>query len=980
MAAIIAKGNATIEVNPEETEAKLIFTPDPEGLGWDADAVIKLIGENRLSPPPSSKELEPFLQKAAKAKNTNPMETVIFEGTPPEQPAGETVNWETLPVPGDIEPLKDETLANAPPPQLFRIKTERIKHESIVKKPNPLPFLPPKEETVVTWEKKELREKAEVNPELLQLAFAERGKKLGTITLAKPGKPGKSVFNKPIPPEAAGDGTYLLGAGLHREKTDVKALYSGLLRIGENWADIVPLSKHIWSVDKGSDGVTLFFKFEPGDRRFPLPSGADIIAAAVEKGAAEENLIPENDIDDAIAESVKTGVAVLAFSLFEVQEAMARVDISPDKLEAVLNLRKGLAGALPLEMKAVSQALRDSKVQGIDMEKLKADIKTFMEGPETVLSDYPLAQGKAATRGKDREVQLTVTPFEEAEAKLILERIKTISPDKFSSDGAVVFPLPDITALALVEKGAVAARMVEPSAGEAGKDVFGNITPGLPGNDPDLKLFRGLAQHGADITASLGGLLLIHAAEKSFRGQVLDYRDAAVQVKISGDAMEAAVELTAEAGAGRPLTAETVIRALTEAGVVKGIDNSAAAAACAQAKSKGGSVVRALAFGELPQPRGAPRITWLLPELRSAALRPGTGARSVPVKAGQELAKIYPGPEEAVPGFDVKGTELPAENAVSLSVSHDDTVRETPRGDALILSAAFAGNLLYDGKDLKISNIQSVQGDVGKATGNISFSGELRISGKVESGYSVVGGGNVLIGGGAEQALVSAGGKVVITGGVKGAGKGVVRARGAIEAAFVDTATMLAVEDIKVKSGCVACNIKTNGKLIITGETGKLIGGVCRARHGVDAHDVGNEKGRVTEISFGQDYLIKDQIETAEGEIEKVHAALKQIEAKITGAVNNPAALNAARAEKVKLMKLLEQLKKKVFGLGGLNDKFEEHHESELRVRGTIYPGVVMESHGRYREIHQLHTAVIFYFDKETGQIKERSAAPEPLS
>jgi uncharacterized protein (DUF342 family) len=623
-------------------------------------------------------------------------------------------------------------------------------------------------------------------------------------------------------------------------------------------------------------------------------------------------------------------------------------------------------------MKAISQALKDSKVQGIDTEKLRADLKTFMEGPETVLQDYPLVEGKVSTRGKDREVQLAVKTLEEDQVKSIMERIKTVSPDKFSSDGSIVFPLPEVTALALVEKGAVAARMIEPSAGEPGKDVFGNVMPGLPGNDPDLKLLRGLEQHGSNITASLGGLLLIYATEKSFRGQVLDYRDAAVQVKISDDAMAAVCDLTVEISAGRPLTAEMVIKALSEAGVVKGIDKHEVEHACAIAKSQGICAARVLAFGEPSLPKSVPRIKWLVHELRCAGLRPGTKARPAPVKAGQELAEIYPGAEAALPGFDVRGTELPAENTVPLTVSHDASIKEVPRGDCLVLSAVFAGNVVYDGKELKISNVQNVQGDVGKTTGNIKFAGELRISGKVEGGYSVIGGGNVLIGGAAEQALISAGGKTVIAGGVKGAGKGVIRAH-SIETAFVDTATLLAVEDIKVKSGCVACNIKTNGKLFISAETGKLIGGVCRARHGVNVQDLGSEKGRLAEISFGQDYLLKDQIDITEGKIGKIQAGLKQIEAKIAAAANNNAALNAARVEKVKLLKLLEQLKKKVFGLGGLNDQFEEHHDSEVRIRGKVYPGVVLESHGRYREIHQIRTGTVFYFDKETGQIKERA-------
>jgi uncharacterized protein (DUF342 family) len=339
------------------------------------------------------------------------------------------------------------------------------------------------------------------------------------------------------------------------------------------------------------------------------------------------------------------------------------------------------------------------------------------------------------------------------------------------------------------------------------------------------------------------------------------------------------------------------------------------------------------------------------------------------VAAGTAIADISPGLPEAKAGFDVKGTVLDPEQGITVIVNRDDSIKETPQGTGVRLTAARSGNLIYDGKDLKISSVQEVKGDVGKATGNINFSGELRISGKVEPGYSVIGGLNVLIRGGAEGALVSAGGKAVIAGGIRGAGKGVVRARRTIETAFVEEATLLAVEDITVKSGCVRCNIKTNGRLIISGETGKLIGGVSRARLGVNVHDLGSAKGIQTEISFGQDYLIKDQIEVTGGEIDKVKAGLKQIDLKIKQAEKSPSLLNAARLEKVKFLKRLEQLNLRVFTL---REKFEEHHESEVRVSGAVYPGVVLESHGRYYEVRQTRSGVIFFFDRGTGQIKER--------
>jgi uncharacterized protein (DUF342 family) len=966
MAAIIAKGDASIVINPQETEARLVFAPDPEGLGWDMDALVKLMGDMRLSPIPSPKTLEPFLQKAARQKKQETLELVIVEGIPPEDPKGETVVWEPLPVPADMAPYQDEALAKAGKPELFRIRTEKIKHESVVKKPNPLPFLPPKEEKVVTWEKKETREAVEAVSGALEIRYAKKREKLGLINPPKPGKPGKNVFNKPIPPAVPGDSLFLLGAGLDREKSEVHARRSGFLRIGENWADIVPLAKHAWTVDKGADGVTIFFSFEAGDPRFPLPAGTEVLAAAAAMGAAESVLVSPESVDAAIQEAVKTGEPLAAFSLMRVQDAGARVDISPDKLTAALTLHKGVAGGRSLDMKIISQVLRDSGVRGFDAEKLKADIKTFMEGPDTELRDYPLVQGKAASRGTDREVKILVKTLEADAAAAILKRLKTVSPEKFAADGAVVFPMADAADLAMVEKGTKVAQVTASTGGEPGQDVFGNVLPGLPGNDPELKLFRGLGLHGSDISAAMGGLLLIKAGEKSFRGQILDYRDAKIAVHISGDAMEAALDLEPEQGAGSPLSVQAVMDALTRAGVVKGINAAAVEAACRLARRQGSCAGQLVARGEPPLAKDSPQVKWLVP---LASPSPGGKPRPVPIAAGSPIAEIYPGSPEGRAGFDVMGAVMDPEAGSVLRVDHDDSVKEAPLGRGVRLTAARAGNLIYDGTKLRVSSLQGVKGDVGKATGNIRFSGELRITGKVEPGYSVMGGLNVIIEGSVEQALVSAGGRVVIAGGVRGGGRGVVRARNTIETAFVEEATLLAVEDIKVKAGCVHCNIKTNGRLLIAGTEGKLIGGVSKARLGVNVFDLGGAKGGRTEISFGQDYLIRDQIEVTAGEIEKVQTALKQIDAHITRAAGNAAALNTARGEKVRLIKLLERLNLKIFTL---REKFEEHHDSEIRVRGTVYPGVVMESHGRYYEVHQSRSGVIFFFDRETGRISER--------
>jgi uncharacterized protein (DUF342 family) len=973
---IIAKGSMSISINSQETEAKLVFIPDSGGPEWDAEAVNRLAGENSLSPPPNPKILDIFLQKAGKAKTKDPLEEIICRGIPPEEPVPETVTWEALPVPADMAPYQEETLAVAATPELYRVRIEKIKNEKKVKKPGALPFMPAKEETLVTWDKKETREAVTVDAALKEVKYADRGKKIGTVAPPIPGKPGKSVFGRPLPPAALPEGGFLLGKGISREKGDLAAQASGFIRIGENWADMVPLAKASWNISTGSDGITPFFNFEPGDSRFAPPAGEVILEEARARGAPSEGLVTAESLNEAIAGAVKTGMPLVAFPLFHAREAVARVDINQDKTRAALYLRKGTAGYQPLEMKAISQAIRDSKVQGCDAEKLKAAVNAFMQSKELELKDYVLAEGTPSTRGKDREVRLSVTLLSEEEQKPVLNRLKAWPEKPRTGEG---IPLGEVTGLAFVEKDAAIAQVTASSEGEAGKDVFGNTLPGLPGNDPDLKLFHGLEQHGGAITAAEGGLLLVKTGERMFRAEVIEYQDARITVRISEDAMEARGDLLPEAGAGIPLSPENVHKALSALGVKEGIDRKTVEKACALAKARGSCSGVILARGELPVAKEGSAVKWLVPvSPPQLAGEDGTGeapGRTVQVKAGTPIAELSEPVAEGLPGFDVKGQEIPVGRGAVLIIEHDKTVKEEPLGKGRRLAAAQSGELSFDGKELKITSLRSVQGDVGPATGNINFAGEVRVGGKVLPGFAVIGGLHVLVAGSAEEALISAGGRAVVAQGIKGGGKGVVRAKTSIEAAFVEKATLMAVGDIKLKTGSVLSHIKTNGKCSVEAEKGILLGGVCQARHGIDAANIGSETGGRTEISFGQDYLIKDQIGVTEEEISKTRKELAKVDEKIKQVLKIPSLLQSARAEKIKLMKKLEQLNLRVFTL---REKFEEHYVSEVLIRGTVYPGVVIESHDRYYEIQQIRSRVVFFFDRESGRIKEKPWIRDP--
>jgi uncharacterized protein len=163
--------------------------------------------------------------------------------------------------------------------------------------------------------------------------------------------------------------------------------------------------------------------------------------------------------------------------------------------------------------------------------------------------------------------------------------------------------------------------------------------------------------------------------------------------------------------------------------------------------------------------------------------------------------------------------------------------------------------------------------------------------------------------------------------------------------------------------------VKTNGRLVLAAEKGSLIGGLCRARKGIDVAVLGSENFAKTEVSFGQDYLVADQIEAEEREIEKLKALILQTARTMADLEKAGAGLDRIRQDKVKMLRLLEKRTHRIFDL---REKFEVHVESEVRVRGTVFPGVILESHNRFFEVRSKKAKVAFSFDQQLGRIIER--------
>jgi uncharacterized protein (DUF342 family) len=343
------------------------------------------------------------------------------------------------------------------------------------------------------------------------------------------------------------------------------------------------------------------------------------------------------------------------------------------------------------------------------------------------------------------------------------------------------------------------------------------------------------------------------------------------------------------------------------------------------------------------------------------------------VQKGALLAEILP-PAATKDGWDVTGKEITARGSTPVNLEAGRNIKkEESSGGSVRFIAEEAGELIQNGDVLEVLNVHTIEGSVNLKTGNVKFSGSVLIKGSVLSGFTVVSGESILVQETVQGSLLSAADAISVLQGVKGGDKAILRAKKNINVNFAEQANLLCSGDIRIQNSSLRCKIKCNSRLTMESDKGHIIGGFVQVRKGLEARNIGSARGIPTHIFFGQDYLVRDQIELEEkateklkNEISKIDSDMKQLE--------RSAFVDKDRQKKLRKEKLhpLQVMEKRSHRLFNLREKFEQHFPSEITVKGTIFPGAVLESHGRTHEILNPQKEVVFFFNPKTGKIEEK--------
>ncbi|HYH04111.1 MAG TPA: FapA family protein, partial [Bacillota bacterium] len=344
-------------------------------------------------------------------------------------------------------------------------------------------------------------------------------------------------------------------------------------------------------------------------------------------------------------------------------------------------------------------------------------------------------------------------------------------------------------------------------------------------------------------------------------------RDGWFRVHISGNYMEASLELEPPLGEGKWPTKADAVAALRSEGIMYGVMEE---------------VIDRIIEGNLTEPvivaKGKPAepgvdaqinilfetgAVWKFSEDEDSAKVDYRNIQTIQsVQIGEVLAEKIPA-TKGEPGFDIYGRTVSPQAGKDKFIKLGKNVAWTE--DNLKIFSKINGEPNYVMNQINVFPVHEVNGDVNFKSGNIIFPGSLVIRGNVDSGFRVEADGDITINGSVEAADIKAGGNITVRGGITGRDKCNVSCDGDFAAKYVEYAKIDCDGSVTVKEAIMHCEVNANSRVLVEMGKGLIVGGVVRSGEDISVKTVGSKFGTATELEAGVKPKLKieyQQLET----------------------------------------------------------------------------------------------------------------------
>lgn len=334
-----------------------------------------------------------------------------------------------------------------------------------------------------------------------------------------------------------------------------------------------------------------------------------------------------------------------------------------------------------------------------------------------------------------------------------------------------------------------------------------------------------------------------------------------------------------------------------------------------------------------------------------------------------------------IPGKDVTGKTLPAEDGQPFEFKHDATIRVA--SDNKIV-AGVDGVLDLNGEASCVSDTINVDQFVDFHTGNIDFTGNVLIKEGIRDCFEVKAGQDIEVRGLIEAATVIAGRDLHCLGGFAGREQGHARTEGSLHAKYLDAVSLRVRGELCVAREMINCHAVVLGA--INSPRGAIIGGETRAPGRLNIGEIGASGMPLTEVHIsGAPHLEKPFNELASiasvltEQREKLATERARIDKQLSKNADT-SLVQRGQALAHELAWVQRQLERIEVVINSLSDRIDGHGGIDLYIQKRLYPNTILScGRFRYRITSELSGPLHITRDKRGRLMIEVSGKPATL-
>lgn len=437
-------------------------------------------------------------------------------------------------------------------------------------------------------------------------------------------------------------------------------------------------------------------------------------------------------------------------------------------------------------------------------------------------------------------------------------------------------------------------------------------------------------------------------------------RDGEFKLIIADDKMAAYLTIVPPNG-GRAKNVE-IIRAIHEKGITNGLKHDV----LRDAIKSGQCEQLLIAEGILPTLGNPTEFRSLLEELEeqlteiddNAIVHYNEIGHFLIVNPGDKIMEKIP-PVQGVEGKNIFGEPVPTRNLPDIPFNRDCSGVKPHPENPNILITEIAGQPKLISNGAKINNIVEIE-NVDLSTGNIKFDGSLNVKGDIKSGMRVDVTGDVIVAGMVEAASITAGGNIVVKGGVIGAGdnlqqqqqpvSGVAttaffKSAGNIQVMFAQNATFKATKSIMISDTSTQCDLAAGEEIIIGksrggGKGGTLVGGRAHATSLIQANSLGSNSGTRTVLVVGDDPSWSDKVVAADRALQRSTKDLDETIKSLLHMKTRNASPKDMQAMENRRKELVDEVKQRTEALQEIKDSHVPPEQCRIVASKALHEGV----------------------------------------